>query len=66
MTGGGESPWVSVENHTSGVCLNNLAFEHDYVWLLRFNEEGIIVQGRAYVDTALLAMAIVQNEQERK
>jgi hypothetical protein len=39
-----------------------MKFEYDYVWILRFNEEGMVVQGRSYSDTDLIRRAIEQDE----
>ena len=33
-----------------------------YAWIMRFDENGMIVQVRAYLDTALLKQALEENE----
>ena len=43
-------------------CKNGLDFDNTYAWVLRFNEEGKVVQVRAYLDSALVQQAIVENE----
>ncbi|GIZ37949.1 hypothetical protein CKM354_000137700 [Cercospora kikuchii] len=62
VIGGGEQEWCTVELVVNGVCENGLAFDNCYAWCCRFDESGVIVEVRAYLDSWLVREAIVQNE----
>ncbi|CAK1359170.1 unnamed protein product [Cercospora beticola] len=62
VIGGGDQGWCTVELVVNGVCENGLAFDNCYAWCCRFDESGVIVEVRAYLDSWLVREAIVQNE----
>lgn len=39
-----------------------LPFENTYAWIVRFDEEGKVVQVRAYLDSTLVKQSIEENE----
>jgi ketosteroid isomerase-like protein len=41
-----------------------MPYPQRYAWLLRFDEKGIIVQARAYLDSALVQKAVDGNSGE--
>jgi len=60
---GGDQEWASVELRAQPVeCKNGRSYEMVYAWNIRFNDEGMIVQVRAYLDTALLTDTLRENE----
>ncbi|KAF2084505.1 hypothetical protein K490DRAFT_59482 [Saccharata proteae CBS 121410] len=62
VIGGGDEPWAVVELIADAVCKNDLKFENTYAWVMRFDEEGMVVQVRAYLDSTLVKQAIEENE----
>ena len=50
--------WVEMANE---VCVG-LVFENTYSWSTRWNREGVILEVRVYVNSALLYKAITENE----
>ncbi|KAF2233128.1 hypothetical protein EV356DRAFT_560098 [Viridothelium virens] len=53
--GGGEQDWCCLELEAiDAVAKNGIPYPQQYCWLLRFDEHGIIVQVRAYVDSVLV------------
>ncbi|KAM3422360.1 hypothetical protein BST61_g2719 [Cercospora zeina] len=62
VIGGGEQEWCTVELVVNGDCENGLAFDNCYAWCCRFDDSGVIVEVRAYLDSWLVREAIVQNE----
>jgi hypothetical protein len=44
------------------MCRKGLVFDNRYAWVTRWNATGYIVEVRAYLDSALVAAAIVGNE----
>jgi hypothetical protein len=44
-------------NEPSGLIFNNT-----YSWVTRWSTDGIIVEARAYLDSALVSKAVVENE----
>jgi len=46
-------PWAVVELHSLATAKNGLKFDNRYCWLCRF-DDGIIVEVRAYLDSALV------------
>ncbi|GIZ40927.1 hypothetical protein CKM354_000424700 [Cercospora kikuchii] len=59
--GGGDQEWATVELKADSVCKNGMPYPQRYAWLLRFDEKGIIVQARAYLDSALVQKAVDGN-----
>ncbi|KAF2214521.1 hypothetical protein CERZMDRAFT_105506 [Cercospora zeae-maydis SCOH1-5] len=51
VIGGGEQEWCTVELVVNGVCENDLVFDNCYAWCCRFDENGVIVEVRAYRDS---------------
>jgi hypothetical protein len=39
-----------------------LVFNNTYAWATRWSNDGIILEARAYLDSALVSRAIVENE----
>lgn len=39
-----------------------LKFENTYAWVVRFDEEGKVVQVRAYLDSTLVKQGLEENE----
>ncbi|KAF2161821.1 hypothetical protein M409DRAFT_69615 [Zasmidium cellare ATCC 36951] len=58
---GGAQEWAVVELEADAVCKNGMKYPQRYAWVMRFNESGIIVQVRAYLDSLLLENAITSN-----
>jgi len=52
---------ASVELQADSICHNGLPFDNCYAWNITV-KEGKIVQVRAYLDSALVKMALEQNE----
>ncbi|MCJ1300722.1 hypothetical protein MMC08_003519 [Hypocenomyce scalaris] len=61
VVGGGDQAWVVAEMTADSVCKNGMAYNQVYAWVCRFNEEGLIVEVRAYVDTQLLTEVLEAN-----
>ncbi|KAF2770836.1 hypothetical protein EJ03DRAFT_326170 [Teratosphaeria nubilosa] len=61
VIGGRPQNWAVLELEAHSECLNGLPYDQDYAWVMRFNEEGIIVHVRAYLDSALVQRAIEEN-----
>ncbi|KAK3671153.1 hypothetical protein LTR78_008954 [Recurvomyces mirabilis] len=59
--GGPDQDWALVELEANGVCKNGMEYPQRYAWVMRFDEHGIIVQVRAYLDSALVQKAVDQN-----
>ncbi|QIX01344.1 hypothetical protein AMS68_006861 [Peltaster fructicola] len=62
VIGGGDQPWATAELVTNAVCKNDFHFDNCYAWVVRYNEQGIIVEVRAYLDSWMVNQAIVENE----
>ncbi|GAB7363892.1 hypothetical protein MBLNU230_g4455t1 [Neophaeotheca triangularis] len=56
---GGE--WATVELEAFGTCKNGMPYNQTYAWVMRFDEQGTIVQVRAYLDSALVQQAVHAN-----
>jgi len=54
VVGGEDQEWAAVEMTADSVCKNGMIYDQTYAWIVRFNEQGLIVQTRAYVDTQLV------------
>jgi ketosteroid isomerase-like protein len=61
VVGGGDQPWAVLELEADGVCKNGMPYPQRYAWVLRFDDEGIIVQAKAYLDSALVQKAVDSN-----
>jgi len=42
--------------------MTGLKFDNTYAWCIRFDEAGMIVQVRAYLDSWMVKQAIEENE----
>lgn len=63
VIGGGEgSDWATVELVAIAECKNGFEFDNTYAWCCRFDEQGTIVQVRAYLDSWMVREAIEENE----
>ncbi|QDS71942.1 hypothetical protein FKW77_000807 [Venturia effusa] len=62
VVGGGEQEWACIEIQGTAECKNGLPFENEEVMMVRFDEKGVIVQMRVYVDSALVTRAVEENE----
>lgn len=62
VVGGGDQEWACIEVLGKAECRNGLPFDNEEVMMVRFNEEGVIVQMRVYVDSALVTRAVEENE----
>ena len=51
-----------VEMKAKALALNGKPFNNIYCWIVKFSDEGIIVEVRAYVDSALVKQTIEENE----
>ncbi len=51
-----------VEMESLSTARNGKPFNNSYCWVTRFDEEGVIVEVRAYVDSALVQRLIDENE----
>jgi len=61
VVGGGDQPWAVLELEADATCKNGMEYAQRYAWVLRFDEEGIVVQARAYLDSALVQKAVDSN-----
>jgi len=61
IAGGGDQAWAVVELEANAVCKNGMDYPQRYAWVMRFDESGIIVQVRAYLDSALVQKAVDSN-----
>lgn len=52
--------WAIVELRSLATAKNGMRFDNRYCWVMRF-EKGLIVQVRAYLDSALVAKLIEEN-----
>ncbi len=52
---------AAVELESSSIAVNGMPFNNTYCWVVRF-ENDIIVEVRAYVDSALVQKVIDENE----
>ncbi|EXJ78124.1 hypothetical protein A1O3_09285 [Capronia epimyces CBS 606.96] len=62
IVGGGLEQWSVQELEVKGVCQSGLVFDNRYAWVTRWGPGRIIVEARAYLDSALVATALIQNE----
>jgi ketosteroid isomerase-like protein len=60
--GGPNEEWCTVEMRNESKAKNGMDYNQTYGWCVRWNEEGKIVQVRAYLDSALLRDVIEANE----
>jgi uncharacterized protein len=52
--------WAVVELHSLATANNGLRFDNRYCWVCRF-ANGVIVEARAYLDSALVARLFEEN-----
>jgi ketosteroid isomerase-like protein len=52
--------WATVEMQSMATALNGMRFDNRYCWVVRF-EGGLIVQVRAYLDSALIQKLFDEN-----
>ncbi|KAK3067419.1 hypothetical protein LTS18_001130, partial [Coniosporium uncinatum] len=64
--GGPDDEWATVELRNEGKTKNGMEYNQTYCWCTRWNQEGKIVQVRAYLDTALVRDVIEGNEGNSK
>ena len=53
-----------VELFTNSEANNGKPFQNEYCWVCRFNTPGLIIQVRAYLDTALVQRTLDENEDQ--
>jgi len=51
--------WATVEVRGRGMTKGGLEYDHELCWIVRY-EEGVIVEARAYMDSALLEKIIAE------
>jgi ketosteroid isomerase-like protein len=61
VIGGGDQPWAVLELEANSTCKNGMEYPQRYAWVLRFNDEGIVVQAKAYLDSALVQKVVDAN-----
>lgn len=54
--------WAVVELTAESVQLNGRPYTNEYCWLVRFDEAGLIVEVRSYLDSAAVADVINSND----
>ncbi|PWY72281.1 hypothetical protein BO70DRAFT_298027 [Aspergillus heteromorphus CBS 117.55] len=62
IAGGGTQPWAVAEPESNGHTRNGTRFDNKYAWVFRWNQEGVIEELRAYMDSALVERTIIENE----
>jgi uncharacterized protein len=62
VVGGCDEEWSVQEMLGNATMLNGMPFVNQYSWSTRWNEDTEIVEVRAYVDSALVARVVTQNE----
>jgi len=63
IIGGGEDEeWCTVEMENEGKCKNGMDYNQRYSWNVRW-EGNVVIEVRAYLDTALLRDVIEGNEE---
>jgi len=62
VLGGVDQEWAAVELIAEAECKNGLNFDNTYCWVMRFDEEGKVVQVRAYLDSTIVKQALEENE----
>lgn len=66
VVGGGDQEWACVELFADAVCKDGMEYPQRYSWVMRFDDRGMIVQVRAYLDSALVQKALDRNKGEIK
>lgn len=56
-----DGDWAVVELRSFATAKNGMSFDNRYCWVMRF-EEDLIVEVRAYLDSALVQRLIDENE----
>lgn len=62
VVGGCDEEWSAQELLGNVTMVNGMPFVNQYSWSTRWNSLGQIVEVRAYVDSALVARVITENE----
>lgn len=60
--GGPDSEWAFVEMTNESKTKTGIEYNNTFAWATRWNDEGRIVQVRAYLDTALVRDAVEPTE----
>jgi ketosteroid isomerase-like protein len=60
--GGPDEEWCTMEMRNEGKTKSGMDYNQTYSWCVRWNDEGKIVQVRAYLDSALMRDVIEANE----
>ncbi|KAI1318473.1 hypothetical protein F5Y16DRAFT_391899 [Xylariaceae sp. FL0255] len=74
--GGGDEEWSVQELEVKGICKSGLVFDNRYAWATRWApldsatvspslltaKDGLMVEVRAYLDSALVSVALQENE----
>lgn len=55
--------WAVVELRSYATAKNGMRFDNKYCWVIRFDEQKMIVEVRAYLDSALVQELMDENEQ---
>lgn len=66
VIGGGDQHTACIEFIAEAECKNGLLFLMDEVMIVTFDEEGVVVKMRVYVDGALINKALEENEKTAK
>ncbi|KAH0556478.1 hypothetical protein GP486_005620 [Trichoglossum hirsutum] len=54
VIGGGDDQWAALEFVSTGTNTNGKPYHHENCIILRFGEDGKVVEGKAYLDTYLV------------
>ncbi|MCJ1227647.1 hypothetical protein MMC12_004303 [Toensbergia leucococca] len=65
VIGGGDSPWASYEGKSTAKSKSGKKWEHEFVYVMRFNLDGKISKIRAYFDTAHVNTHIEAHKQKQ-
>ena len=57
-----DDDWAVAELRSHAVARNGMRFDNRYCWVMRF-KDGMIVEVRAYLDSALVQKLIDENEE---
>jgi ketosteroid isomerase-like protein len=61
VVGGDPQDWATVELEADALQKNGNPYNQRYAWVMRFDDKGMIVQVRAYLDSALVQQAVDDN-----
>ena len=65
VVGGVDDEWSAIEMHNVAIAKDGQAYDQKYAWLVRWSPEGDqskIMEGRVYLDSALLERILVSCE----